>query len=67
MGRACVPNDLVSSGTLSGSDESVLSSWPSGEKDISVLEVNKVSGFVRDNAGVGKVGNSKRRSNCGRK
>ncbi|KAJ5115368.1 hypothetical protein NUU61_001127 [Penicillium alfredii] len=64
LGRACAVNSLESSGELSASDESVLSSWPSGESDITVLDASKVRASVLANAGVGKLGGSSGASNA---
>ncbi|KAJ5178705.1 hypothetical protein N7492_001915 [Penicillium capsulatum] len=58
LSRTCVANSLVSSGSLSASDEAVLSSWPSGESGIDVMDANKVQSHVLGNAGVGKLGGS---------
>lgn len=58
LGRTCVANSLVSSGSLSASDEAVLSSWPSGESGVEVLSASKVQAHVLSNAGVGKVSGS---------
>lgn len=58
LGRTCAANTLTSSGTLSASDESVLSSWPSGESGIDVLDAGRVKSSVLSNAGVGKLGSS---------
>ncbi|KAJ5390958.1 uncharacterized protein N7496_002026 [Penicillium cataractarum] len=55
LGRTCAANTLTSSGTLSASDESVLSSWPSGESGIDVLDAGRVKSSVLSNAGVGKL------------
>ncbi|PYH31427.1 polysaccharide lyase family 1 protein [Aspergillus neoniger CBS 115656] len=57
LGRTCVPNTLISSGTLSGSDSSVISSWPSGESDVTVMAASKVASYVKANAGIGKLSN----------
>lgn len=61
LGRTCAANILVSSGTLSASDESVLSSWPSGESGISITAASKVKSSVLSNAGVGKLSSSSKR------
>ncbi|KAE8151656.1 pectin lyase fold/virulence factor [Aspergillus avenaceus] len=58
LGRACVANKLTSSGTLSGSDESVLSSWPKGESGVKVMSIDNVPTYVKSNAGTGKIGNA---------
>lgn len=55
LGRTCAANALISSGNLSASDESVLSSWPSGEADAKVQQANQVKSSVLSNAGVGKL------------
>ncbi|KAI9931410.1 hypothetical protein ASPWEDRAFT_103940 [Aspergillus wentii DTO 134E9] len=55
-GRTCIANTLTSSGTLSGSDKSVLSGWPSGEGNLNYIAASKVASSVQANAGVGKVG-----------
>lgn len=55
LGRTCAVNTLTSSGTLSASDENVLSSWPSGESGINVLDASRVKSSVLSNAGVGKL------------
>lgn len=64
LGRTCAVNSLESSGGLSASDESVLSSWPSGESDITVLDASKVRASVLANAGVGKLGGGSGASNA---
>jgi hypothetical protein len=56
MGRTCVANSLVNSGKLSVADESVLSSWPEGEGDITVMGASEVTSYVVAHAGVGKLG-----------
>jgi hypothetical protein len=56
MGRTCVANSLVNSGKLSVADESVLSSWPEGEGDITVMGASEVASYVVAHAGVGKLG-----------
>lgn len=58
LGRTCAVNTLTSSGTLSASDESVLSSWPSGESGIDVQDAARVKSSVLSDAGVGKLGRS---------
>ena len=58
LGRTCMVNTLTSSGTLSASDESVLSSWPSGEFGIDMQEAGRVKSSVLRNAGVGKLSSS---------
>ncbi|KAJ5644443.1 hypothetical protein N7507_010454 [Penicillium longicatenatum] len=58
LGRTCAVNSLVSSGSLSASDESVLSSWPSGESGISVTSASRVRSSVLSNAGIGKLSGS---------
>ncbi|KAJ5591387.1 hypothetical protein N7450_005359 [Penicillium hetheringtonii] len=61
LGRACVANTLTSSGKLSASDSSVLSSWPKGESGINVLEASRVQSSVKANAGIGKLSSSSKR------
>ena len=61
LGRTCSANSLISSGTLSASDASVLSSWPSDESGISVTLASKVKSSVLSNAGVGKLSSSSKR------
>ncbi|KAJ5141057.1 uncharacterized protein N7443_010972 [Penicillium atrosanguineum] len=62
LGRTCVANTLVSSGALSASDESVLSSWPSSELGVSVTSsASQVRSSVLSNAGVGKLSSSSKR------
>ncbi|KAJ6093597.1 hypothetical protein N7486_008886 [Penicillium sp. IBT 16267x] len=58
LGRTCAANSLVSSGSLSASDESVLSSWPSGESGITVTSASRVRSSVLSNAGIGKLSSS---------
>ena len=58
LGRTCVPNTFVNSGNLTTSDQSVLSNWPSGEGDVSIMDVSKVASSVVANAGIGKLGGS---------
>lgn len=58
LGRTCSVNTLISSGSLSADDESVLSSWPSGESGITVMSASKVKSSVLSNAGIGKVSSS---------
>lgn len=58
LSRTCVANSLTSSGSLSAKDQAVLSSWPSGEGDITVLDASKVQSHVLKNAGVGKASSS---------
>ena len=58
LGRTCAVNTLVSSGTLSVSDESVLTSWPSGESGITVKSASSVKSSVLSNAGIGKLSSS---------
>lgn len=58
LGRTCAVNSLVSSGSLSASDESVLSSWPSGESGITVTSASRVRSSVLSNAGIGKLSSS---------
>ncbi|KAJ5280652.1 hypothetical protein N7478_006024 [Penicillium angulare] len=55
LGRTCAANTLISSGSLSASDESVLKNWPSGETGISVMSASQVKSSVLSNAGIGKV------------
>ncbi|KAJ5385830.1 hypothetical protein N7509_008371 [Penicillium cosmopolitanum] len=61
LGRTCVANTLTSSGELSASDSSVLSSWPKGESGISVVDTSRVQSSVLANAGVGKLSSSSKR------
>jgi hypothetical protein len=58
LGRTCSANTLIQSGDLSASDESVLSSWPSGEASVDVLEASRVRASVLANAGIGKLSSS---------
>ncbi|KAJ6087784.1 hypothetical protein N7467_006698 [Penicillium canescens] len=58
LGRDCAPNSLVQSGTLSASDESVLSAMPKGESSVNVLAASRVRSSVLSNAGVGKLSSS---------
>ncbi|KAJ5541829.1 hypothetical protein N7494_006905 [Penicillium frequentans] len=58
LGRTCAVNSLISSGSLSVSDESVLSSWPSGESGITVTNASRVRSSVLSNAGIGKLSSS---------
>ncbi|CAG8015473.1 unnamed protein product [Penicillium salamii] len=61
IGRTCSANTLVQSGKISGSDESVLKNWPSGETGVNVVDATRVRSSVLSNAGVGKLSSSKRR------
>lgn len=54
LGRACAAYVLVSSSNLSVSNESVLSSWPSGETGVEVQEASQLKASILGNAGVGK-------------
>ncbi|RHZ72416.1 hypothetical protein CDV55_108872 [Aspergillus turcosus] len=56
MGRTCVANSLVNSGELPVANESVLSSWPEGEGDITVMDASKVASHAVAYAGVSKLG-----------
>ncbi|KAJ5892296.1 uncharacterized protein N7473_008524 [Penicillium subrubescens] len=58
LGRTCAVNTFTSSGTLSAGDETVLSSWPSGESGIDVLDADQVKSSVLSNAGIGKLSSS---------
>lgn len=58
LGRDCAPNSLVQSGTLSASDESVLSAMPKNESSVNVLAASRVRSSVLSNAGVGKLSSS---------
>lgn len=58
LGRTCVPNSLVQSGTLTGSDESVLSAMPKNESSVNVMAASRVRSSVLSNAGVGKLSSS---------
>lgn len=61
LGRTCSANTLISSGSLSADDESVLSSWPSGETGITVMSADRVKSSVLSNAGIGKLSSSSSR------
>jgi hypothetical protein len=56
MGRTCVANSLVNAGKLSVADVLVLSSWPEGEGNITVMDASEVASYVVAHAGVGKLG-----------
>ncbi|KAE8356680.1 pectin lyase fold/virulence factor [Aspergillus coremiiformis] len=55
LGRSCVANVLTSSGTLSANDQAVLSVWPKGSSS-NIMTTDKVSSYVKANAGIGKLG-----------
>ncbi|KAJ5167625.1 uncharacterized protein N7482_003219 [Penicillium canariense] len=59
LGRSCSANTLTTSGTLSASDQSVLSSFPSGGSRFNLLDAGRVKSSVLSNAGIGKLRRSR--------